>query len=51
MKEMSREFWIKTTQSGLYAPWQMHAELAIREVKKAVRDTMVATKAPKKLWD
>ncbi len=51
MKELAREFWIKTTQSEPYSPWEVHAELAIREVKKAVRDTMVAIKAPKRLWD
>jgi hypothetical protein len=51
MKDIAREFWIKTTQSEPYSPWQVRAELAIREVKKSVRDTMITTKAPKRLWD
>jgi hypothetical protein len=36
MAALAREFWIKTTQSEPYSPWQVRAELAIREVKKAV---------------
>ncbi len=36
MAALEREFWIKTTQSKPYSPWQVRAELAIREVKKAV---------------
>jgi hypothetical protein len=51
MAAIAREFWIKTTQSEPYSPWQVRAELAIREVKKAVRHTMAQVKAPKRLWD
>jgi len=51
MRELLKEFWIKPSQSEPHSPWQVRAELAIREVKKAVRDTMQRTKAPLRLWD
>jgi hypothetical protein len=51
MKELARESWIKTSQSEPYSPWQVRAKLAIREIEKAVRDTMIRTDAPKRLWD
>ncbi len=47
MAALACEFWIITTQSKPYSPWQVHMELAIREVKKAVQHTMVQLKAPK----
>lgn len=34
MKEILKKFWIKGTQSEPYSPWQVHAELCIRKVKK-----------------
>ncbi len=43
--------WIKATLSEPYSPWQVHAELCNRELKKAVRFTMAKTKAPPRLWD
>jgi hypothetical protein len=51
MGDLARQFWIKTTQSEPYSPWQVRAELCIREVKKAVKHAMARTKAPKRLWD
>jgi hypothetical protein len=51
MKELLKEFWIKPSQNEPHSPWQVTAELAIREVKKAVRDTMQRTRAPLRLWD
>jgi hypothetical protein len=51
MGDLTRQFWIKTTQSEPYSPWQVRAELCIKEVKKAVRHTMLKTRAPKRLWD
>jgi hypothetical protein len=51
MAQVLKEFWIKPTQSEPYSPWQVKAELAIRELKKAVRSTMSKVKAPKRLWD
>jgi hypothetical protein len=46
MRELLKEFWIKPSQSEPHSPWQVRAELAIREIKKAVRDTMQRTRAP-----
>jgi hypothetical protein len=51
MSQIMKEFWIKPSNSEPYSPWQVRAELAIRELKKAVRITMGKTKAPKRLWD
>jgi len=34
MRELLKEFWIKPSQSEPHSPWQVRAELAIREVKK-----------------
>jgi hypothetical protein len=51
MKELMRKFWIKGSQSEPYSPWQVKAELYIREIKAAVRHTMSKTGAPKRLWD
>jgi hypothetical protein len=51
MGELLRKFWIRGSQSEPYSPWQVRAELCIREVKKAVRHAMAKTKAPKRLWD
>jgi hypothetical protein len=51
MKELLRKFWIKGSQSEPYSPWQVRAELCIREIKAAVRHTMTKTGAPKWLWD
>jgi hypothetical protein len=51
MGDLARQFWIRTTQSEPYSPWQVRAELCIREVKKAVRHAMLKTRAPKRLWD
>ncbi len=51
MGELLRKFWIRGSQSEPYSPWQVRAELCIREVKKAVRHAMAKTKAPKHLWD
>jgi hypothetical protein len=36
MADIARQFWIRTTQSEPYSPWQVRAELCIREIKKAV---------------
>jgi hypothetical protein len=47
MGDLAWQFWIKTTQSEPYSPWQVRAELCIREVKKAVRHAMTKTRAPK----
>jgi len=49
--EIAKEFWVKVSQSEPYSPWQVRAELCIREIKKAVRHSMQRTRAPKRLWD
>jgi hypothetical protein len=46
-----QKFLIHTTQSEPYSPWQVHAELCDRELKKTVRLTMANTRIPNKLWD
>jgi hypothetical protein len=51
MGELLRKFWIRGSQSEPYSPWQVRAELCIREIKKAVRHTLTKTGAPKRLWD
>ncbi len=51
MRELLKEFWIKPSQSETHSPWQVRAELAIREIKIAVRNTMRRTRAPLRLWD
>jgi hypothetical protein len=51
MGELLRKFWIKGTQSEPYSPWQVQAELCIREIKKAVQHTLSKTNALKRLWD
>jgi hypothetical protein len=47
MGELLCKFWIKGTQSEPYSPWQVRAELCIREIKKAVHHTLSKTNAPK----
>lgn len=47
--DLTKEFWIPVSQSEPYSPWQLRAELCIREVKKAVRHAMQRTRAPKRL--
>jgi hypothetical protein len=49
--EIAKEFWLKVSQSEPNSPWQVRAELCIREKKKAVRHTMQRTREPKRLWD
>jgi hypothetical protein len=39
------------SQSEPYSPWQVRAELCIREIKRSVRHSLEKTKAPKRLWD
>jgi hypothetical protein len=51
MGELLHKFWIKGSQSEPYSPWQVRAELCIREVKKAVKHALAKNKAPKRLWD
>lgn len=51
MKELMWKFWIKGSQSEPYSPWQVRAELCIREIKAAVRHSMAKSGAPKRLWD
>jgi hypothetical protein len=51
MAEILKEFWISPSQAEPYSPWQVRAELSIREVKNAVRHAMMHTKAHKWLWD
>jgi len=51
MKETLKKFWIKPTQSEPYSPWQVCAELCIREVKRAIRHSLSKTRSPKRLWD
>jgi hypothetical protein len=51
MGKLLHKFWIRSTQSEPYSPWQVRAELCIREIKKAVRHTLNKTNAPKRLWD
>lgn len=51
MVEILKKFWIKGSQSKPYSPWQVRAELCIREIKKAVRHTLEKTGASKRLWD
>ena len=51
MGELVKKYWIKGTQSEPYSPWQVHAELCIREVKKVVRHTLDKMQAPRRLWD
>lgn len=41
MSELLRKFWIKSSQSEPYSPWQVRAELCIREIKKARRHALV----------
>jgi len=40
MKKTLKKFWVKPTQSEPYSSWQVRAELCIREVKRAVRDSL-----------
>jgi hypothetical protein len=49
--DIAKEFWIKVSQSEPYSPWQVRAELCIKEIEKAVRHAMQRTRAPKRLWD
>jgi hypothetical protein len=51
MKELLQKFWIKGSQSEPYSPWQVRAELCIREIKGAVWHAMSKTSAPKCLRD
>jgi len=51
MGEIVKEFWITPSQAEPYSPWQLRAELSIREVKNAVRHAMMRTHALKRLWD
>jgi hypothetical protein len=51
MGELLRKFWIKPSQSEPYSPWQVRAELCLREIKKAVRHALVKNNAPRCLWD
>jgi len=51
MGEITRKAWILTTQSEPYSPWQVKAELANRELKKAVRYRLHKSNAPRRLWD
>ena len=51
MKELLQKFWIKGSQSEPYSPWQVRAELYIREIKGAVWHAMSKTSAPKCLRD
>lgn len=51
MAEIIKEFWITPSQAEPYSPWQVRAELSIREVKNAVRHAMTCSRAPKCLWD
>ncbi len=47
---MGELLWIRGTQSA-YSPWQVWAELCIREIKNALRPTLSKSNAPKRLWD
>ena len=51
MSDLLRKFWIRGSQSEPYSPWQVRAELCIREIKKAVKHTLTKTNAPRRLWD
>jgi hypothetical protein len=51
MAEIIKELWITPSQAEPYSPWQVRAELSIREVKNAVRHAMMHSRAPKQLWD
>ena len=51
MADLAWESCIPITQSKPHSPWQVRAELCMREIKKAVRHTMLRTGPPKQLWD
>jgi hypothetical protein len=51
MAEIIKEFWITPSQAKPYSPWQVRAELSLREVKNAVQKAMTHSRAPKHLWD
>lgn len=46
-----RDAGCKVSVTEPYSPWSNQAELAIRELKKSTRRKMVASGAPKRLWD
>ena len=48
-KARDADCWIRQTEA--YSPWSNHAELAIRELKKACARRMLKAKVPKRLWD
>jgi hypothetical protein len=50
MAEIVKKAWIRPTQSEPYSPWQVRAELANRELKKAVRYSLYKTNAPRRLY-
>jgi len=50
-RKKAREADCHVRQTEPHSPWSNYAESAIRELKKGVARTMIATKAPKKLWD
>jgi hypothetical protein len=50
-KKVASEHQIPQTLAEPYSPWQVRAEVAIRELKRGVRRIMESTRAPKSLWD
>jgi hypothetical protein len=51
MGKIARKFHIRTTQAEPYSPWQVRAEISIREIKRTVRSLMAKKKAHPRLWD
>ena len=50
-RKKCRQAGVHVKQTEPYSPWQNNAESSIRELKKAVGQEMVQSKAPKRLWD
>jgi hypothetical protein len=50
-KKKLRDAGCMVHQTEPYTPWSDRAELAIRELKRKTRRTMVASHCPKRLWD
>jgi len=50
-KKKARSFGCHVRQVETYSPWQNDAEDGIRELKKGTARDMVASHAPRKLWD
>ncbi len=50
-KKVASDHQIMQTLAEPYSPWQVRAEIAIRELKRGVRRMMENSKAPKMLWD